>query len=177
MTQEEKARAYDKAIERAKKELGTCGSHDCDAARQIFRFFPEIRPELKDEEVRQAMINFFKSERIKDGIAVLHFGVNIEKMLAWLEKQAPKPMWTEEDKNKIEDIIYFLNTAKAHYASTEAIDDCVDWLESLKQRIRWKPNKEQIKALHDLNLVGNISYVGQAQLLIELYNDLKKLIV
>jgi hypothetical protein len=46
-----------------------------------------------------------------------------------------KLKWSEQDKNKIEDIIYFLDTAKAHYASTEALDDCVDWLKSLKQRI------------------------------------------
>ena len=39
----------------------------------------------------------------------------------------------------------------------------------------WKPSDEQIKALHDLNLIGNISYAGQGQVLIELYNDLKKL--
>lgn len=53
-----------------------------------------------------------------------------------LEKQVEqKPKWTEEDESKVYDIIYFLNTAKAHYASTEALDDCVDWLKSLKQRI------------------------------------------
>ena len=43
--------------------------------------------------------------------------------------------WTEEDESKVEDIIYFLNTAKTHYASTKALDDCVEWLKSLKQRM------------------------------------------
>ena len=48
----------------------------------------EIRPELRDvgdEEVRRAMIDFFKHER-EEGIAVLHYGVDIERMISWLEK-------------------------------------------------------------------------------------------
>lgn len=34
---------YKEALERAKKELAACGSQDCDAARQIFRLFPELK--------------------------------------------------------------------------------------------------------------------------------------
>lgn len=34
---------YKEALERAKKELQMCSSTDCDAARQIFRFFPELK--------------------------------------------------------------------------------------------------------------------------------------
>lgn len=56
---------------------------------------------------------------------------------------------------------------------TETIN--TKWLKSLKQRHTWKPTEEQMKALHDMNLTGNISYAGQGQVLIELYNDLKKL--
>lgn len=52
MTQEEKAKAYDKAVEKAKKELNTCGSQDCDITRQIFRFFPELK-ESEDEKIRK----------------------------------------------------------------------------------------------------------------------------
>jgi len=39
----------------------------------------------------------------------------------------------------------------------------------------WKPNEEQMKALNALNLYGNLSYVGQQNQLISLYQDLKKL--
>ena len=46
-----------------------------------------------------------------------------------------KPKWTEEDESKVEDVIYFLDTAKVHYASTKALDDCIEWLKSLKQRM------------------------------------------
>lgn len=43
MTTEEKAKAYNRALEQAKQELEACGSIDCDAARQIFRLFPELK--------------------------------------------------------------------------------------------------------------------------------------
>ena len=36
-------KAYNEALERAKKELKACGSQDCDAARQILRLFPELK--------------------------------------------------------------------------------------------------------------------------------------
>ena len=46
---------------------------------------------------------------------------------------------------------------------------------ALSPQKQWKPTEEQMKALHDLNLTGGISYAGQGQVLIELYNDLKEL--
>ena len=49
---EEKAKAYDEALEIAKKELQCCGTLDCDAARQIFRLFPELNVS-KDERIRR----------------------------------------------------------------------------------------------------------------------------
>ena len=59
------------------------------------------------------------------------------KWLAWLEKQGEqKPVeWSEYDEHKVKDIIYFLNSAKKHYASTVELDACVRWLWSLLQRM------------------------------------------
>lgn len=51
MTQKEKAKDYDEALEQAKKELKTCGSENCDAARQIFRFFPQLY-ESENEDLK-----------------------------------------------------------------------------------------------------------------------------
>ncbi len=42
---------------------------------------------------------------------------------------------SEEDEHRLKDVIYFLDTAKKHYASTVELDACIDWLKSLKQRI------------------------------------------
>jgi hypothetical protein len=88
--------------------------------------------------------------------------------------------WTEEDESKVEDIVYFLNAAKTHYASTEAIDDCVAWLESLKPQKQWKPSKEQIDALeHFVRSIGESDYASpydnNTKLLYSLLEQLKKL--
>ena len=56
---EEKAKRYDEALNRAKKELDTCGSQDCDAARQIFRLFPELK-ESEDEKIKNEIIKFLE---------------------------------------------------------------------------------------------------------------------
>ena len=53
-------------------------------------------------------------------------------------------------------------------------------IEQVDKKIRgaqeWKPSKEQMEALNALNCHGDLSYVGQQNQLISLYNDLKKLI-
>lgn len=50
-----------------------------------------------------------------------------------------------------------------------------NWLKSIKDRYTWKPSEEQMNALSSINVTGTISYAGQGQELIALYNDLKKL--
>ena len=51
------------------------------------------------------------------------------------ETMYDKPAWSEEDEHRVKDTIYFLDTAKVHYASTVELDACIYWLKSLKQRI------------------------------------------
>lgn len=82
-TVEQKAKAYDEALERARKELQACGSSDCNAARQIFRFFPELS-ESKDERIRKNLIELLLDTPSQDIISH-HLGLN--EVLAWLEKQ------------------------------------------------------------------------------------------
>lgn len=55
------------------------------------------------------------------------------------------------------------------------VDEVIAWLKSLKERYTWKPSDEQMAALNDINLTGGISYLGQGQELVNLYNDLKKI--
>lgn len=51
-----------------------------------------------------------------------------------------------------------------------------DWVEeTAKKEEHWKPSQEQMKALNALNCHGDISYVGQQNQLVSLYQDLKKL--
>ena len=52
-----------------------------------------------------------------------------------------------------------------------------DWakIERYIHKYHWKPSEEQMDALNVLNCHGDLSYVGQQNQLISLYNDLKKL--
>lgn len=85
-----------------------------------------------------------------------------------------KPAWSEEDEETLGWLCTFLNIyGHEFYEGNE--ENVIAWLKSLKDRYSWKPSDEQMKALHELNLTGNISYAGQGKVLIELYNDLLKL--
>ena len=50
------------------------------------------------------------------------------------KKNEPQYAWSDEDEHRVEDTIYFLDTAKKHYACTIELDACIDWLKSLKER-------------------------------------------
>lgn len=134
MTQEEKARAYDEALERAKSFQQKFGG---DYAGYIF---PELR-ESEDERIRKELINFilYKAK-----------GVSEEQEHSWvvyLEKQKEqKPAeWSNEDEEMLKYVIDNVNDAKQLFASKEAVDLCdkeITWLKSLRHS--WKPSEEQM---------------------------------
>ena len=63
------------------------------------------------------------------------YAVIVDDMVV-IKKGERKPAWNEEDEHKVKDTIYFLDTAKKHYASTVELDACIDWLKSLKDRVQ-----------------------------------------
>lgn len=81
--------------------------------------------------------------------------------------------WSEEDEEEFQIAIDTLDKAGQH--------DSAHWLKSIKDRVRvqpqnkWRPSKEQLTALRNISATGVISYAGQGQELVNLYNDLKKL--
>ena len=80
------------------KALRACGSQDCDAARQIFRLFPELKG--KDERIRKTIYGWIYTQPSQ----FFDNGFSKEEMLAWLEKQG-KP----EDKGEISDGYHTFN--------------------------------------------------------------------
>ena len=86
MTDKEKAKAYDEALERAKKwrnapnvdKMPTYGN------RVIEEIFPELK-ESEDEKIRNALIDLVKCNE-RSGYMVLN-NVSTGSMIAWLEKQ------------------------------------------------------------------------------------------
>ena len=77
MTQEQKAKAYDEALERAKE-------YNFDGAKQVVKdfvtyIFPELK-ESKDEKIRKILIDYMRS-------VIDINGIKGEEIIAWLEKQ------------------------------------------------------------------------------------------
>ena len=87
-----------------------------------------------------------------------------------IEKQGEqKPAWSEEDDNMIMSINHHLDSQKNYVTNTTNIEQCQDWLKSLRPQNRWKPSGEQMFAL-------NIAIeMEDGDILKSLYNDLKKL--
>ena len=97
----------------------------------------------------------------------------------------PKQEWSEEDEKVICDACCWI----AEYAGflMRENKDKAQMLWKLSNKLKsipmrcpkssdnWKPSEEQMKALNALNCYGDLSYVGQQNQLISLYNDLKKL--
>ena len=91
MTEKEKAKAYDEAIERAKK-LYSNG-----IAEEIF---PELK-ESEDERIKKAIIEFFESEDDNTTYSL----VRKKDIIAWLEKQGKNSTDKIEPRFKVGDWI------------------------------------------------------------------------
>ena len=123
---------YNEALERARELSKTITGAN----------YEYIFPELKEEDELTWLKNYISEEAyylsmdIRDCEDRLKLQ-KLQKSLAWLKKQGEqKPVeWSEYDEHKVKDIIYFLNSAKKHYASTVELDACVRWLWSLLQRM------------------------------------------
>ena len=104
----------------------------CKATEEVFfEIFPELK-ESEDEKIRKAQLDYWRSVGGKEW-----HGVPVQEVIAWLEKQAPKPKWTEEDEigsdETIELLEYFNNYAPEF--RRPAIRRSINWLKSLKQRM------------------------------------------
>ena len=131
MNIEEKAKAYDEALERAKKLQKTCDS------QAVVGWCEYILPELaesEDENIRGAIIDHLKDN-------------NLTEWAAWLEKQGEqKPAWSEEDEKRAERLLGWLDTLinYIHHDAIVSLDlrrermqqvkQLKSWLKSLKDR-------------------------------------------
>ena len=95
-------------------------------------------------------------------------GYNLAK-----RKFEQKPVWSKEDEafyQRLEQIVF-----KVDIEAFQGDRDLHSWLKSLKPRSRWKPSEEQIKVLGTVNITGCITEPHEGEVMISLYNDLKKL--
>ena len=84
MAQEEKARAYDEAIKRAKAILKVTDNIQ-ESLFYVSTIFPELK-ESEDEKIRNWLIGYFHQYK-EDGMEKYANGLKVESIIAWLEKQ------------------------------------------------------------------------------------------
>jgi hypothetical protein len=170
---EEKAKAYDEALEKAKIwQEHLYDVNDKDYADELNYIFPELK-ESEDERVRNKLIEFFKGYFPDE-----EWWGNItqEDIIAYLEKQGEqKPAeWSEEDEKISSAIIKRLSGSDALSVS---LSSAISWVGNIKDRVQlqnqWKPSDRQINVLeyYMYNLVCN----EHKEILFGLYTDLKKL--
>ena len=142
---EAKAKAYDEALERAKKEW----SNNLDNAYKNYRerleiIFPELA-ESEDEKIRKALIGMFR------GYHIQKVGDFTDKdILAWLERQGTSDKTscesTDKDKKWKEADDYNANILKTICEEAKdgaekgslrdiAMDELKQWIELLKNRL------------------------------------------
>ena len=108
MAEKEKAKAYDKAIERVNKSYGSRISEE---------IFPELNErcdDSDDEMIKNAIFNHLKKMRgnSQDDIC----GVHVEDAIDWLEKQGKKSSWkpSKEEMNVLYSLSYITNEYDGH---------------------------------------------------------------
>ena len=165
-------KAYNEALERARKELSACNG-DCDARRQIYRLFPELR-ESEDKQ---------SHKRIEQLIRLNTSGAERTRLLAYLEKQKPinecntheptleearkwneayekgyslgyengkneqKPSWSERDFAILHDLIQHFDPKFLFHSLHYPKETIVDFLQSLCPQPHWKPSSLELQAL------------------------------
>lgn len=187
MTTEEKERAYEMALEAARKELCT-DRKEWKVVQQVLRnIFPELR-ESEDERIRKFLIT------IVNNLSAPNFKEAERKdVLAWLEKQKeqkpaddnplddprfmegfdagrsvqkifdePKPAWSEEDEMIRKAILGFLNPDKGgtKYSSCAELVKWSDWLKSLhpQPKQEWSEEDEKMRCNILNALTPNLVY-------------------
>lgn len=91
----------------------------------------------------------------------------------------PKQEWSKKDEDVWRTLLFNFENMNRKYLWGDGENcyaiDIVNFLKSLKPQSHWKPSEEQMEALNAINNIGELSYIGQSDLLIKLYNDLKNL--
>lgn len=99
MTEKEKAKAYDEAIERAKKLYGN------EITKEIF---PELK-ENNNERIRKNCIHFLELQKQHHAATF-----EIEECIAWIKKQGKKPIDKNKPRFKVGDWVVFITSGSIY---------------------------------------------------------------
>ena len=159
MTQEEKAEAYSKAVEKAKQEYSITTSED--RKQWLEELFPELR-ESEDERIRKEILNYIDK------------ATGCKRWVAWLEKQGEQKSfdyenanipqkdstWGEEDKHWLQKVIDFMNHPDLIKATPTLAKDTINWLKSLKDRVQ-PQSKQEWSEEDESNFQGIIDVIKE----------------
>lgn len=136
---EEKARAYDEALERARLsrlQLLDIGEE----ATEIEYIFPEL-VESEDEKIRKALIDGFTvmKESKNCGKTFSNHNIPVADILAWLEKQGEQNLeWSKEENDKISTIVAWIKDyprlAKFNEEAFVKANNYAEWLKSIRNK-------------------------------------------
>lgn len=162
---EEKAKRYDKAIERAKAMIKVAANQD-ESIGFTNTIFPELK-ESEDERIRKALITFFKRFPYD---SIEQAGTNAKEAIAWLEKQGEYEYTLKssntEDVYKLMEYItklakaYELNFPNRSYDIYAFAKDILAWLEKQKpvETVNRDKIKQGILRGSAINLIAWIDY-------------------
>lgn len=132
---EEKAKRYDKAIEKAKKFYNDKQVRVGMTPIELEEIFPEFK-ESEGEKIRKVLIGWINLEP-STSFNDTFDGFSKEQILAWIEKQGEhNPTWSEEDEEMLQGIWdeILANKHEAKEYEWKTYDKFLDWLKSLKDR-------------------------------------------
>lgn len=105
MTEKEKAKAYDEAIERAKKWHNIPNPIYCNIITE--KIFPELK-ESEDEKIRKEIISILRNAYWTSNRN------RFNELVAWLEKQSKTPTDKIESRFKVGDWVVFITSGSAY---------------------------------------------------------------
>lgn len=126
MTLEQKAKAYDEAIERAKE---MCAMPTDKATMEYV--FPELKVS-EDERIREELIDAIHGLWDNDALPMPLSVKRKDGWLAWLEKQG-KQEWTDEDEENFQHTL--LAIQKSTWYTDSDKKELKEFVASLKQRL------------------------------------------
>ena len=132
MNVEEKAKRYEESLERLKGLIEVTREDKCAIMEEdLINIFPELK-ESEDEKIKKELI-FYLGDMPED--TELRNGVTNRDVLAWLEKQSEKPIWSEEDerlyKLSVENLTELMHRFGEEHGK---VGDCIDWFKSINNR-------------------------------------------
>ena len=124
---EQKAKAYDKIVNRLKSFMMQ-GVDPLITRADVQDFFPELAIS-EDERIRKALINIFATHKDYE----VYFGVSVEDIRVWLEQKLATWKPTEEEMKVLDEVLTYAANHESHYWNDYIFGTLCDLIRQLKK--------------------------------------------